>query len=141
MYFHYVLDLDDEGAIRGGRFYGDSQQIDMLWTPLKPVQGGEEGNERGNPHLNIKEVLAIWRDSVEEDLRKKWLNIDPTEEDRILPPSTAVATTEQPTDRNSQQKRRRPTERLQPRTQHRSARLQQPRVRLVQRRRFPNGAH
>jgi len=94
MYFHYVLDLDEEGSIRGGRFYGDSQQIDMLWTPLKPVQGGEEGNRRGNPHLNIKEVLAIWRESVDEDLRKKWLNVDPTEEDRILPPSTAVVTTE-----------------------------------------------
>jgi hypothetical protein len=94
MYFHYILDLDEEGVIRGGRFYGDSQQIDMLWTPLKPAQGGEEGNKRGNPHLSVKEVLAIWRDSVSEDLRKKWLNIDPTDEDRILPPSTAVATTD-----------------------------------------------
>jgi hypothetical protein len=94
MYFHYVLDLDEEGSIRGGRFYGDSQQIDMLWTPLKPAQGGEEGNRRGNPHLNIKEVLAIWRDSVDEDLRKKWLNVDPTEEDRVLPPSAVVAATE-----------------------------------------------
>jgi hypothetical protein len=84
MYFHYILDLDEEGAIRGGRYYGDSAQIDMLWTPLKPAQGGEEKNKRGNPHLDVKEVLAIWRESVSEDLRNKWLNIDPTEEDRIL---------------------------------------------------------
>src|SRR5262245_16706295 len=94
MYFHYVLDLDESGSIRGGRYIGDSQQIDMLWTPLKPAQGGDERNRRGNPHLNIKEVLAIWRESVPEDLRKKWLNIDPTEEDRVLPPSEAVATNE-----------------------------------------------
>jgi hypothetical protein len=84
MFFHYVLDLDEAGSITGGRFAGDSAQIDMLWTPLQPAQGGQEKNKRGNPHLNIKEVLAIWRDSVPEDLRNKWLNIDPTDEDRIL---------------------------------------------------------
>ena len=92
MFFHYVLDLDEGGAITGGRFYGDSNQIDMLWTPLQPVQGGQEKNKRGNPHLNIKEVLAIWRESVPEDLRKKWLNVDPTQEDRILPPEEKTTT-------------------------------------------------
>jgi hypothetical protein len=97
MYFHYILDVDDEGAIRGGRYFGDSQQIDMLWTPRKPTQGGKEGNLRGNPHVDIKEVLAIWRESVPEDLRKKWLNIDPTDEDRLLPPSeAAVAVNDKP---------------------------------------------
>src|SRR5205823_5215810 len=98
MLFHYVLDLDEGGTIRGGRYMGDSQQIDMLWTPLKPAQGGEERNRRGNPHLNIKEVLAIWRESVPEDLRKKWLNIDPTEEDRLLPPSEAAIAADKPAD-------------------------------------------
>ncbi len=102
MYFHYIVDLDDEGAVRGGRYFGDSQQIDMLWTPRKPTQGGQEGNQRGNPHVDIKEVLAIWRESVPEDLRNKWLNIDPTEEDRILPPKdTAVATNDKPSDKPS----------------------------------------
>jgi len=98
LYFHYVLDTDETGSVTGGRFYGDSGQIDMLWTPLQPYQGGHERNKRGNPHLDVKEVLAIWRESVDEDLRKKWLNIDPTEEDRVLPPETtaAVATTETP---------------------------------------------
>lgn len=85
MYFHYVLDLDRDGQITGGRYYGDSARIDMLWTPLKPVQAGEKGNERGNPHVSVKEVLAIWRESVSEDVRKQWLNVDPTDEDRILP--------------------------------------------------------
>jgi hypothetical protein len=96
LYFHYVLNTDNEGSISGGQYYGDSGQIDMLWTPLQPYAGGHERNKRGNPHLDIKEVLAIWRDSVDEDLRKKWLNIDPTEEDRVLPETTAIAATEQP---------------------------------------------
>jgi hypothetical protein len=91
LYFHYVLDTNEAGEIQGGRFYSDSNQIDMLWTPLAPTQGGHEKNQRGNPHLNVKEVLAIWRESVPEELRKKWLNVDPTEEDRVLPPE-AVAT-------------------------------------------------
>jgi hypothetical protein len=93
MYFHYVLDLDGEGKITGGRYYGDSQRVDMLWTALKPVQGGQKGNERGNPHVSVKEVLAIWRESVPEDIRNKWLNVDPTEEDAILV-STPAATAE-----------------------------------------------
>ena len=96
MYFHYVLELENDGTIRGGRFYGDSMQIDMLWAPLKPEQGGKERNKRGNPHLDVKEVLAIWRESVPEDLRKQWLNIDPTEEDRVLPPEEAVVAAQPP---------------------------------------------
>jgi hypothetical protein len=93
MYFHYVLDTNADGEITGGRYYGDSYQIDMLWTPLQPVQGGEEKNKRGNPHMNIKEVLAIWRESVPEDLRNKWLNIDPTDADRLVPTEAIVSAT------------------------------------------------
>lgn len=84
IYFHYVLDLDKDGVITAGRYYGDTQMVDMLWTPLKPVQGGQKGNERGNPHMDIKEVLAIWRESVPEKTRKEWLNVDPTDEDRVV---------------------------------------------------------
>jgi hypothetical protein len=93
LYFHYVLNTDNDGLISGGQYYGDSGQIDMLWTPLQPYPGGHERNKRGNPHLDIKEVLAIWRASVDEDLRKKWLNIDPTEDDRVLPDTSAIAAT------------------------------------------------
>ena len=53
---------------------------------LKPIQGGEKGNEAGNPHLDVKEVLAIWRESVPEEARSKWFNIDPTDEDRLPGP-------------------------------------------------------
>jgi hypothetical protein len=84
MVFHYLLELSDDGTITGGRYYRDSAQIDMLWVPLNPAQGGEPGNERGNPHVDVLEVLAMWRESVPETLRNKWYNIDPAEEDRIL---------------------------------------------------------
>jgi len=78
--FHYLLDLDEEGKVTGGRYLNDSERIDMLWTPLFPAPGGQEGNERGNPHVDVKEVLAIWRESVPEDVRKEWVNIDAHEE-------------------------------------------------------------
>jgi len=83
-YFHYMLELNEDGEIVGGRYFSDSSQIDMLWTPQNPTQGGEEGNERGNPHLDVKEILAMWRESVPLELRNKWYNIDPSDEDRIL---------------------------------------------------------
>ncbi|MCG8587620.1 MAG: hypothetical protein MI757_23175, partial [Pirellulales bacterium] len=68
----------------GGSYFNDSHRIDILWPPLQPVQGGKKGNERGNPYVDVKEVLAIWRESAPEKARKKWLNIDPTEEDRVV---------------------------------------------------------
>ncbi len=89
--FHYVLDLDDEGKVTGGQYFTDSDRIDMLWTPLTPAQGGQESNERGNPHVDVKEVLAIWRESVPAETRREWVNIDsyePTEE-----PSNPAETT------------------------------------------------
>jgi len=83
MHLHYLLDLTEDGEVIGGEYYKDSKRVDMLWAPLKPTQGGSKGNEDGNPHLNAKEVLGIWRESAPEDLRGKWWNIDPTEEDAI----------------------------------------------------------
>jgi hypothetical protein len=98
MYFHYLLDVDADGKVIGGRYYGDSSRVDMLWAPLKPIQGGQKGNERGNPHVDIKEVLAIWRQSVPEEIRKKWLNIDPPVEDRVMTEEelAALAAAEKP---------------------------------------------
>jgi hypothetical protein len=84
MQFHYALELDGEGKITGGRYFRDSSRVDMLWVPLKPAPGGTIANERGNPHIDVREVLAIWRESVPAELRMKWYNIDPPEEDRIL---------------------------------------------------------
>jgi len=76
-HFHYALELDSNGEIIGGSYYRDSARIDMLWTPLKPIQGGQAGNELGNPHIDVKQVISIWRDSVPKELREKWLNVDP----------------------------------------------------------------
>ena len=69
---------------RGGRYYGDSDQIDMLWTPLQPCPRRPGEEQARQSALNVKEVLAIWRESVPEDSHEAWLNVDPTEEDRVL---------------------------------------------------------
>lgn len=86
-YFHYKLTLDEDGKIVGGEYYRDSSQMDMLWIPMHAAQGGEEGNKRGNPHVDVDEVLALWRASVSEELRSKWFNIDPVDEDRVVTPN------------------------------------------------------
>jgi hypothetical protein len=83
-YFHYTLDLNQRGEIVGGSLYRDSARIDMLWVPLRPKKSGREGNERGNPHVDVDKVLAIWRASVPVETRRKWLIVDPAEEDRVL---------------------------------------------------------
>jgi hypothetical protein len=77
LYLHYFLDLDEDGKIAGGGFYRDSNQIDLLWVPLKPTPGGSEANKRGNPHLDVKDVIALWRDSVPAEARADWHNINP----------------------------------------------------------------
>jgi hypothetical protein len=87
-YFHYLLDLDEEGNIVGGRYFRDSSQVDMLWVPLKPVEGGEEGNEMGNPHISVKQVLAMWREATPQEVRQKWLNVDPLPQDAKLSANT-----------------------------------------------------
>ncbi len=75
-YFHYVLNLDADGKIVGGRYYGGSSQLDMLWAPLAPRQGGTEGNKQGNPYLDAETVLALWRESANAEVVEKWVNID-----------------------------------------------------------------
>lgn len=83
-YFHYTLDLDQDGTIVGGYYHRDSAFIDLLWIPVNPKQGGHKDNERGNPYVDVKEVLAIWRASVDEDVRKRWPVVDLAPEDQIL---------------------------------------------------------
>lgn len=82
-YFHYYLNLDDEGKIVGGNFYRDSSRIDMLWIPLSPKESRQPGHERGNPYIKVDEILSIWRDSVPEETRRQWLVIDQPEADRV----------------------------------------------------------
>ncbi len=82
--FHYDLYLNTAGNIVGGNFYRDSAIIEMLWLPLRPKQGRQKGNESGNPHVNVEQVLAIWRESADPEQREKWLIVDPPKEDRVL---------------------------------------------------------
>jgi hypothetical protein len=82
-YFHYDLTLNNDGDIVGGEFYRDSSMIDLLWLPLQPKPSGRPGHERGNPHVDVSKVLAIWRASVPAEERQQWYVVDPTEEDRI----------------------------------------------------------
>jgi hypothetical protein len=101
LYFHYTLTLGRDGEIVGGTYFGDSGKIDMVWIPLKPTQGGAEGNESGNPHLDIDEVLAIYRESVDEAVHEKWVNVDPTDAERALaqsnlPPKPAAENEDKP---------------------------------------------
>jgi hypothetical protein len=74
----------------GGEYFGDSSRIDMLWVPLRPKASGQPGHERGNPHIDVDTILAIWRDSVPETTRHKWLIVDPAEKDRV-PVSSVTA--------------------------------------------------
>jgi hypothetical protein len=89
-YFHYRLDLNEQGEIVGGEYYSDSSRIDMLWVPLRPKASGQPGHERGNPYIDVETILALWRDSVSEETRRQWLIVDPAEKDR-LPDLTATA--------------------------------------------------
>lgn len=76
-YFNYHLYLGNDSKILGGYYHRGSSQIDMLWVPLSPKDPGKKGNERGNPHVDIDTVLALWRQSVPEELRDDWAIIDP----------------------------------------------------------------
>ena len=84
-YFHYTLQLNGAGEIVGGQFHNDSSIIDMLWVPLQPKASGQPGHERGNPYIDVRRILAIWRASVPEEKRRDWFVIDPAKEDRIHP--------------------------------------------------------
>jgi hypothetical protein len=83
-YFHYYLQLDGDGKIVGGSFLRDSSAIEMLWVPLRPKPSGHPGHESGNPYIDINKILAIWRDSVPEEVRRQWVVADPYPDDRVV---------------------------------------------------------
>ncbi|MBP88165.1 MAG: hypothetical protein CMJ64_15855 [Planctomycetaceae bacterium] len=74
-FFHYMLELNGEGEIIGGYFFRDSSSIDMLWAPMPARTPGKPGNEEGNPYLEVEKVLAIWRDSVPQEVRSQWSDL------------------------------------------------------------------
>jgi len=101
-YFHYMLTLNDAGEIIGGSAYRDSSRVDLLWIPIAPVQGGQEGNPRGNPYVNVEDVLAIWRESVGDDPEEQWVNVWPapevTEEEGQIAAAESAETAEPETE-------------------------------------------
>jgi len=82
--FHYMLELNARGDIVGGYYFGDGDRIDFVWVPLSPKQSAEKGNESGNPYVDVSKVMEIWRKSVSRDVRRRWLIVDPTEQDRAV---------------------------------------------------------
>lgn len=84
MNFFYRLDLDEQQRIVGGAFYRQSAMIDLIWVPVGLKPGGKPGNESGNPYMDVDELLSIWRKSVPDETRQKWVNIDPAKEDLQL---------------------------------------------------------
>ena len=79
-----MLHLDARGDIVGGYYFGDSDRIDFVWVPLSPKQAGEEGNEIGNPYLDVSQVLNLWRKSVPRNERRQWVIVDLAEKDRAV---------------------------------------------------------
>ncbi len=95
-YFHYALDLNAAGEIVGGYYYRDSSRIDLLWIPRAPVQGGEEDNKRGNPHVDVNEVVALWRASVPQDLVSQWVMVNDRPEQPTAESAEVAAVSDPP---------------------------------------------
>ena len=70
MGFRYTLALDDDGKIIGGTALSDNGYF--LWIPLYAVQGKQDGSAPGNPHVEVKKVLALARASALPEAQKKF---------------------------------------------------------------------
>lgn len=65
MQLSYVLELNGEGEIIGGEWVGTSLQNhpDFLWVALEP-QLPNGTRYMGNPHIESREVVKLWAESV-----------------------------------------------------------------------------
>lgn len=70
MALRYTLALDDEGRIVGGTSHGDSGYF--LWLPLYAVQAKSDGSAPGNPHVDVRKVIALARASALPEAQKKF---------------------------------------------------------------------
>jgi len=68
--FRYLLALDSEGRIVGGRL--TSGAAHFLWLPLYAVQGREDGSVPGNPYVDVRKVIALARASALPEVQKKY---------------------------------------------------------------------
>jgi hypothetical protein len=70
MTLRYRLALDKKGGIVGGRALSSSGHF--LWIPLYPVQATEDGSAPGNPHVDVKKVIALARASAIPEVQQKF---------------------------------------------------------------------
>lgn len=70
MALRYYLAVDDQDRIVGGTALSDSGHF--LWLPLYAVQAKEDGAAPGNPHLDVRKVLALARASANPATQKKF---------------------------------------------------------------------
>lgn len=82
MTFRYTLALDDQGRVVGGRALSSSGHF--LWIPLYAAQATRDGSVQGNPHLDVRKVIALARASALPEAQAKFdaatigPRIDPT---------------------------------------------------------------
>ncbi|SMF78821.1 hypothetical protein [Pseudobacteriovorax antillogorgiicola] len=63
--YTYILELDGEGRVVGGEWVGESRRShpDFLWMAFEPAPP-TGSSSRGNPHVDVDEVISIWAESV-----------------------------------------------------------------------------
>jgi hypothetical protein len=66
----YILALDNEGRIVGGRALNSSGHF--LWIPLYAVQGSEDGSVPGNPYVDVRKVIALARASALPEVQERF---------------------------------------------------------------------
>jgi len=70
MTLRYTLALDKGGKIVGGRAHNAAGHF--LWMPLYAVQAKKDGSVPGNPHMDVKKVLALAKASALAEVQKKY---------------------------------------------------------------------
>lgn len=70
MPLRYTLALDDEGRIVGGKALNNTGYF--LWLPLYAVQAKADGSTPGNPHVDVKKVIALARASAMPEIQSKF---------------------------------------------------------------------
>jgi hypothetical protein len=70
MNLRYTLALDDAGKVIGGTALSDSGYF--LWIPLYAVQGTQDGSVPGNPHIDVKKVIALAREAAIPEVQKEF---------------------------------------------------------------------
>ena len=77
MNFRYNLALDDEGRIVGGTSLNYNGYF--FWIPLYAPQAKADGSVQGNPHVDVRKVVALARASADPAIQKKFdeVNIGP----------------------------------------------------------------